>query len=339
MLSSVGTGALSQHLSYDTGTYQLIDKLMVHVKDILGNWSSAANTIRARSLSESADGSIESIETKAEYVVRAENYLKEANNAKQLFTKLHQQFILAMPSSVDSRLNSASKPIEPKLNEFVLDLKSTLEAHVQDTTALMLQCVQEQCPNVILNSDKLQHDLQRIHSNSVQSRHFPSNTFLQSCLVDQVGSMITYKLEEVLLAVAANICDRVLDEVIESLSSSHRILTESGTPISKPRSSTPDVLRNRTVWFDNGNSSSRDSSLEGNLSPGDGRQDDDHSSENKVKTDRSEAVMVSLHLTRACFPIAVSETLIITSVYILCSLTNDRDCLIFLYLPLHINFR
>lgn len=285
----------NQHLSYDSGTYQMIDRLMIHVQDILSNWSTIANGIKSgRSVSEShSNGSIESIETKAENVIRAEHYLKEALNAKQLFTKLHQQFITSIPTVLDPSMN-ISKPIETKLNEFATDLKNTLEGHVQDTTALMLQCVQEQCPNVILNSEKLQHDLQHIHSNSIESRYFPSLPFLHSCLVDQIGTVLSFKMEEVLLGVAADICDRVLDEVIEALSASHRILTENETV---ERSSTPDVLKNRSVWFDTATSSSRDSSIEGNLSPvtghprltgGSGR-----GVAGKDENDRSDAVTVS----------------------------------------------
>ncbi|RWS14151.1 leucine-rich repeat-containing protein 16A-like protein [Dinothrombium tinctorium] len=264
-----GSNAAQHHFSYDSGTYQMIDKLMVHLQDILSNWSVAGKgSIGSFRLKKNVDSSIsssESIDSKAEHVHKAESYLKEAINAKQLFTRLHQQFILGLPSTIDSNV-SPSKPVDSKLHDFVFELKSTLENNIQETTALMLQCVQEQCPNVILNSEKLQHDLQRIHSNSINSRHFPSLSFLQNCLIEQVGSMINYKMEEVLLAIATHICDRVLDEVIECLSSSHRTLTESGTVSTmNQRSSTPDVLRTRTgTWFDAG--SSKDSSTEGNLS-------------------------------------------------------------------------
>ncbi|RWS24527.1 leucine-rich repeat-containing protein 16A-like protein, partial [Leptotrombidium deliense] len=260
------TTSAAHHLAYDSPTYQMIDKLMVHLQDIVSNWSTTGkSSVGSFKLKKNIDpvSSSESIDSKADYVHRAESYLKEAVNAKQLFTRLHQKFILRLPATVETPV-IPSKPVDAKLNDFVYDFKTTLENFIQDTTALMLQCVQEQCPNVVLNSEKLQHDLQRIHLNSVNCKHFPSLSFLQNCFVEQIGTVVNFKMEEVLLSIANHVCDRVLDEVIECLSSSHRSLTESGS-LTSQRSSTPDVLRNRSGgWFDGG--SSRDSSTEGNLS-------------------------------------------------------------------------
>jgi hypothetical protein len=82
-------------------------------------------------------------------------------------------------------------------------------------------------------------------------------------LTDSVGTHLTAKIEEILQGIAGQICDKVLLEVSECLSASHRALTgqEQKQNISQ-RSSTPDVLRSRT-WIE-GNS--RESSTEGNLS-------------------------------------------------------------------------
>ena len=254
------------HLNSDSRTYRLIDKLIIHLQQLLDELSSknySKDDYKSKSANILSNSNDSLSETKIEAILKVENYLKDAENAKKLFSKLYSQFIQSLQPLLDSNHSLMSAPIKKKVFTFVDDFKSNLESQIQETTALMLQCVQEQCPNIILNSERLQNDLQQIHSNSINSRHFPSKSFLENCIIEQIGSMINFKIEDVLLSIAANICDRILDEIIELLSSSHRLLTENDdNKQSLERSSTPDVLRNRSINLIHERSDSRDSLLE-----------------------------------------------------------------------------
>ena len=246
----------SHHMQIDSNVYQMVDKLAVHLTDVLNNCSVNDNK---KSL-ESFD-----ISAKEEEILRAESYLKDASNAKHLLTDLYQRLIYPELPESGRRLSSLSicKPIEAKLLETALELKNTFEAHINSAIAGMIQTIEEQCPHVIADSDRLQSELHRIFNNSKNIPFVPSLNFFQTCLNDSVGALLTAKIEEILQGIAAQICDKVLIEVSECLSSSHRALTgqEQKQSLSQ-RSSTPDVLRSRT-WIEG---SSRESSTEGNLS-------------------------------------------------------------------------
>jgi len=255
----------SHHMPIDTAVFQMVDKLASHLQDILNNRSITEN--------KRASDSFE-FNVKDEEVVKAESYLKDATNAKHLLSRLNQQFIYPESSTESGRRFSTlaiSKPIETNLVEFACQLKNTFEAHINNVIASMIESIQEQCPQVIADSDKLQSELQRIFNNTKNSPLLPSLSFFQTCLTDSVGALLTTKIEEILQGIAAQICDKVLLEVSECLSSSHRSLTgqEQKQNMSQ-RSSTPDVLRSRT-WIEG---SSRESSTEGNLSL-DGHLDDE----------------------------------------------------------------
>jgi hypothetical protein len=245
------------HMPIDSSVFQMVDKLTIHLQDILSNRSVPEN--------KRASDSFELI-VKDEDIAKAENYLKDAANAKHLSSRLNQQFIYPESSTECGRRFSTfaiCKPIEASLLGFACELKSTFEAHIKSVITSMIDYIQEQCPQVIADSDKLQTELQRILNNTTNSPLLPSLNFFQTCLTDSVGTHLTAKIEEILQGIAGQICDKVLLEVSECLSASHRALTgqEQKQNISQ-RSSTPDVLRSRT-WIE-GNS--RESSTEGNLS-------------------------------------------------------------------------
>lgn len=246
----------SHHLQIDSNVYQMVDKMAVNLSDVLHNFS----LNETKKSSESFQVSI-----KDEEILRAESYLKDAKNAKHLLTDLYQKIIYPESPEGGRRLSTLPicKPIETKLVEMAVDLKTTFEAHINSAIASMIETIQEQCPHIIADSDRLQSELHRIFNNTKNSPFLPSLNFFQSCLTDNVGALLTGKVEEILQGIAAQICDKVLIEVSECLSSSQKALTgQEQKPLSQ-RSSTPDVLRSRT-WIEG--SCSRESSTEGNLS-------------------------------------------------------------------------
>ncbi|CAG2164322.1 unnamed protein product [Oppiella nova] len=247
----------SHHMQIDSNVLQMVDKLAVHLSDVLNNGLTNENKKSSESFEVTA---------KDEEILRAESYLRDASNAKHLLSHLNQKLIYPEINESGRRLSTFSicKPIEVKLIETALELKKTFEAHINGVIASMIETIQEQCPHVIADSDRLQNELHRIFNNTKNSPLLPSLSFFQTCLADSVGALLTTKVEEILQGIAAQICDKVLIEVSDCLSSSHRALTGQETKQSlSQRSSTPDVLRSRT-WIE-GNCS-RESSTEGNLS-------------------------------------------------------------------------
>ena len=244
----------SHHLQIDSNVYQMVDKMATHLSDALNNCS-----VNDNKKSESFEFSV-----KEEEILRAESYLKDVSNAKHLLTDLYQNLIYPELPESGRRLSTFSicKPIEAKLVETALELKTTFEAHINSAIAAMIQTIEEQCPHIFSDSDRLQSELHRIFNNSKNSPLVPSLNFFQTCLTDSVGALLTTKVEEILQAMAAQICDKLLTEVSECLSSSHKALTGQEQKSMSQRSSTPDVLRSRT-WIEG---SSRESSTEGNLS-------------------------------------------------------------------------
>ncbi|XP_054165054.1 F-actin-uncapping protein LRRC16A-like isoform X2 [Oppia nitens] len=243
----------NHHMQIDSNVYHSVDKLTINLTDILNNSSINEN-----------NKSVFELNAKDEEVLRAESYLKDAANAKHLLTHLNQKLIFPEITESGRRLSTLSicRPIEAKLIETSVELKKTFEAHINSVIASMIETIQEQCPHVIADSERLQSELNRIFNNTKNSPLLPSLNFFQSCLSDSVGALLTTKIEEILLGIAAQICDKVLVEVNDCLVMSQRALTGQ-EPIKSlsQRSSTPDVLRSRT-WIED----SRESSSEAILS-------------------------------------------------------------------------
>ena len=241
-----GSRLHTHHLPIDTGAYQLIDKLIIHIKDAVNN--SVVNNNESDGIGK-------------DEIKKAEAILKDASNAKQLLTKLNQQFIFPNAKLENMRRFSNSlvcKPIESQLLEFANELKISTESFINNTVTGMMQYVQETCPSIFINNDKLEYDFQRLLSNLTIMPIFPSLSFFQNCLLDSALIHLTNKIEDVLQLTAVQICDKVLSEISECLSAANRTLTgqEHRSSTSDQRSSTPDVLRNR-LWNDQ--SCSRDS--------------------------------------------------------------------------------
>ncbi|XP_022235977.1 F-actin-uncapping protein LRRC16A-like isoform X2 [Limulus polyphemus] len=193
-----------------SSTQQMVDRLMVHVQEAINSSKRASDT-----------------SSSLEEVTQAEGYLNDANNAKQLLTRLHEVVL---------EQEEVGNPVEMKLQDFVDELSVTMETYLKNSSACMMKCVRDQCPNIMAD-EKVQSDLETL----CQERGCLPLDFIRQCLLEQTAADILNKLSEINLSVAAHLSDRILDEVIETLSHSHKYLVERGNQ----RSSTPDVLRNR----------------------------------------------------------------------------------------------
>ena len=98
--------------------------------------------------------------------------------------------------------------MDSKLRQVSLDISQFMAAHVQQNLELMLKTADTQCPSV-LNESKI-----RAHLGGKTQIH---PEFVSTLVHDQVGQEIHNKINELNLIMANHISDRVIDEVIDSL--------------------------------------------------------------------------------------------------------------------------
>lgn len=174
-----------------SSTQQMVDRLVVQTQDFVRTMN--------HSVMEGAD----------EWVLDAESYIKDANKSKQLLTRLHEVVL---------QREESGNPIEEKLLHLSEELQLTAQSYIQSCVDSMLKCAEDQCPRIL--NEKLQTDLKT--SSRLKSKLPPM--FVRQNLVELAGTDITNKINELNLVVASHISDRIVDEVIESLSKSQKAL-------------------------------------------------------------------------------------------------------------------
>ncbi|ROT84834.1 Leucine-rich repeat-containing protein 16A [Penaeus vannamei] len=141
----------------------------------------------------------------------AEGLITDADSSKQLISHLHDVVL---------RRDEAGNPIETKLHQISSDLHT-------DTVESMVRSAQDKCPNV-LSEEKVVDDVRA------------------ACLAKsqwQAGSVILNKVNEVNLAIASTVSDRVIDEVVDSLSKTCKNLQSGEGP--RKRASTGTEMGSR----------------------------------------------------------------------------------------------
>ncbi|XP_065226463.1 F-actin-uncapping protein LRRC16A isoform X2 [Planococcus citri] len=156
----------------------------------------------------------------------ASRLIQDANNSKHLLSYLHDVIL--------KNEQNAANPVDAKLRSVSEELHSTIANHLRDTTESIIKCAQLECPTVFEN-EQFQRDIKTL----ANVKNCLENEFVRSCIVEQAGAHIMNKINDLNLAVAAHVSDKVTDEIIESLSTCTRSLARDG---SKRRSLTPDVL-------------------------------------------------------------------------------------------------
>ncbi|XP_046397648.1 F-actin-uncapping protein LRRC16A isoform X2 [Ischnura elegans] len=194
-----------------SSTQQMVDRLVVQTQD----------TIRTLSREAAAAQGVD--------IEHALGLTKDADNSKQLLPRLQE---------VVQRREEAGNPIDIKLKQVSEELHGVITSYLQGTLENMMKCAEDQCPHV-LSDERVQGEIQRT---CLAKSAMPAD-FVQMCVMEQTGTEIMNKVNELNLAVAAHVSDRITDEVIESLSRCYKSLIGD---TSKKRSSTPDVLRTRS---------------------------------------------------------------------------------------------
>lgn len=145
-----------------------------------------------------------------------EGLIADADNSKQLISHLHDAVL---------RRDDAGNPIETKLHQLSSDLYTVITNNLQDTVESMVRSAQDKCPNV-LSEEKVVNDIRT----ACLAKSQLSYQLVESAVVEQAGSVILNKVNEVNLAVASTVSDRVIDEVVESLSKTCKNLQSGEGP-------------------------------------------------------------------------------------------------------------
>ncbi|XP_064203904.1 F-actin-uncapping protein LRRC16A-like isoform X1 [Anguilla rostrata] len=180
-----------------TTTQQVIDRICVKVQDHL-------NSLRYT-------------ETDAiqEDMKVAENLMKDARNSKTLLRNLYH---LGSCLPGDTSIPSAS-PIQEKLESMAGEVTRVMDEQLQSLLLCMVDAAEGLCPHVMKKA-KLRQDLIKASS----SRVVVPRGFVKTTLLEQSGVDIINKISEVKLSMASFLSDRIVDEILESLSSSQNTL-------------------------------------------------------------------------------------------------------------------
>ncbi|XP_012283154.1 F-actin-uncapping protein LRRC16A isoform X2 [Orussus abietinus] len=200
-----------------SSTQQMVDRLVVQTQDTI-------ETLAAESCDANND------------INYATGLIQDADNSKQLLPRLHEVL----------QRRDENNPIELKLHNVADEIHKVVTAYLQDSLEAMLKCAHEQCPTVlsqtvIRGEDSEPTSVENDLRNSCKEKNVINPEFVQTTVTEQAGADIINRVNELNLAVAAHVSDKVTDEVIESLSRSYKTLI--GDCENRTRSSTPDVLR------------------------------------------------------------------------------------------------
>nr|XP_015804568.2 F-actin-uncapping protein LRRC16A isoform X1 [Nothobranchius furzeri] len=182
-----------------TTTQQVIDRICVKVQDHLN--------------------SLKNSETDAvlEDVRSAENLIKDARNSKTLLPNLYH-----LGAASREELNSSSVgPIQEKLESMAGEVTTVMDQQLQTLLESMVDTAESLCPHVMKRSN-LRPELMKASS----ARMVVPKSFVTNTLLEQSGVDIINKISEVKLSLASFLSDRIVDEILEALSSSQHILAD-----------------------------------------------------------------------------------------------------------------
>uniref|UniRef100_A0A3B4H6J2 Leucine-rich repeat-containing protein 16A-like n=1 Tax=Pundamilia nyererei TaxID=303518 RepID=A0A3B4H6J2_9CICH len=177
-----------------TTTQQMMDMMCVRVQDHL-------NSLRFT-------------ETSAvqEDMKVAENLMRDARNSKTLLPNLYH---LKSAGSTGTCVGA----IQDKLESMAGEIAAVMDDQLQTMLRSMVEAAEALCPNVMKKSSLRQELLKAGAGRMTIPRSFATTT-----LLEQSGVDIINKISEVKLAVASFLSDRIVDEILESLSRSQHTL-------------------------------------------------------------------------------------------------------------------
>ncbi|XP_061902806.1 F-actin-uncapping protein LRRC16A-like isoform X1 [Entelurus aequoreus] len=160
----------------------------------------------------------------------AENLMKDARNSKTL-----------LPTLYHLRGGDLRGTVQGKLESLAGDVAAAMDDELQTILASMLDAAEGLCPHVIKRSG-LRSELLRAGT----ERMTVPRSFITATLLEQSGVDIVNKISEVKLNVASLVSDRIVDEILDSLSAWQNTLAEhvtrQGQPALRPESQETEVL-------------------------------------------------------------------------------------------------
>ncbi|CAL8248494.1 unnamed protein product [Lota lota] len=205
-----------------TTTQQMIDRICVKVQDHLNSLRNSETDIVL------------------EDVKSAENFIRDARNSKTLLPNLYHLGAVSR-----EELNSATVgPIQEKLESMAGEVASVMDEQLQALLGSMVDAAESLCPHVMKRSSLRQELLKACTSKMVVPTSFVTKT-----LLEQSGVDIINKISEVKLSLASFLSDRIVDEILEALSSSQHTLADHlvrrGRPLLQQESLDLDVPEER----------------------------------------------------------------------------------------------
>lgn len=182
-----------------TTTQQVIDRICVKVQDHL-------NSLR----NSEADAIVEDVKS-------AENLIKDARNSKTLLPNLYHLGL----SSREEVNSSSMGPIQEKLESMAGEVTTVMDKQLQTLLESMVDAAERLCPHVMKKSN-LRAELLKASS----SKMLVPKSFVTKTLLEQSGIDIINKISEVKLSLASFLSDRIVDEILEALSSSQHTLAD-----------------------------------------------------------------------------------------------------------------
>ncbi|XP_075937574.1 F-actin-uncapping protein LRRC16A-like [Anarhichas minor] len=182
-----------------TTTQQMIDRICVKVQDHL-------NSLR----NSETDAILEDVRS-------AENLIKDARNSKTLLPNLYH-----LGSAAREEVNSSSVgPIQEKLESVAGEVTNVMDQQLQTLLESMVDAAESLCPHVMKRS-ALRPELMKASS----AKMVVPKSFVTKTLLEQSGVDIINKISEVKLSLASFLSDRIVDEILEALSTSQLTLAD-----------------------------------------------------------------------------------------------------------------
>uniref|UniRef100_A0A665SX75 Capping protein regulator and myosin 1 linker 1 n=1 Tax=Echeneis naucrates TaxID=173247 RepID=A0A665SX75_ECHNA len=182
-----------------TTTQQMIDRICVKVQDHL-------NSLRNSET-----------DTILEEVRSAENLIKDARNSKTLLPNLYH----LGSASREEVSSSAVGPIQEKLESMAGEVTTVMDQQLQTLLESMVDTAESLCPHVMKRSN-LRPELMKASS----AKMVVPKSFVTETLLEQSGVDIINKISEVKLSLASFLSDRIVDEILEALSTSQHTLAD-----------------------------------------------------------------------------------------------------------------
>ncbi|XP_036394867.1 F-actin-uncapping protein LRRC16A-like isoform X2 [Megalops cyprinoides] len=182
-----------------TTTQQMIDRICVKVQDHL-------NSLRYSE----TDAILEDVKM-------AENFMKDARNSKTLLPNLYH----LGTASRDEVSGASAGPIQEKLESVAGEVTRVIDEQLQSLLESMVDTAEGLCPHVMKRAN-LRSDLIKASTGKMVI----PRSFVQDTLLQQSGIDIVNKISEVKLGLASFLSDRIVDEILEALSSSQHVLAE-----------------------------------------------------------------------------------------------------------------